>query len=318
VPDATIVITTRDRCDELAPAVETALAQRGVDIEVLVIDDGSRDGTSAMLADRYPTVRVDRTEHSLGLIKQRTRAARLARSPIIVSIDDDARLVSEHTVAQTLEDFDHERVGAVAIPFLDVRQQGTVARQVAPDRDGRWVTHAYIGTAHALRRDLFLALGGYRGSLVRQGEEFDYCLRMLAAGRVVRLGRADRLEHHESPRRPLADMFRLSTRNELLRTFYLVPLPQAVLVAVKQVLGNVDAARRHGLGRAGLRGVWNAAVMAAHTRGERRPVSATVFRADRELRRRGPLRLTDLEPLLPVLDSSAEAARLVGGDIVTA
>src|SRR5436190_15705876 len=98
MPEATIVITTRDRRDELAPAVETALAQRGADVEVLVVDDGSRDGTSEMVADRYPAVRVDRTERSLGLIAQRTRAARLARAPIIVSIHDDARLVSEPTV----------------------------------------------------------------------------------------------------------------------------------------------------------------------------------------------------------------------------
>ena len=177
------------------------------------------------------------------------------------------------------------------------------------------MTHAYIGTAHALRRDLFLELGGYRGSLIRQGEEFDYCLRMLAAGRIVRLGRADRLEHHESPRRPLASMFTLSTRNELLRTFYLVPLPQALVVAAKQLIANVDAARRQGYGRAGLRGVWDAAVMAARMRGERRPVDAGVLRADRELRRRSPIRLEDLEALLPALDSTAAGARL--GELVT-
>ena len=310
MPDATVVITTKDRRDELPRAVESVLAQEGADIELLVVDDGSRDGTSDMLAERFPGVRVDRSERSLGLIAQRTRAAGLARSPGIVSIDDDARFVSPRTVAQTLEDFDHVRIGAVAIPFLDVREQGTAKRQDAPDRAERWITHVYIGTAHALRRDLFLELGGYRGSLTRQGEEYEYCLRMLAAGRVVRLGRADRLEHHESPRRPTAEMYRLSSRNELLRTFYLAPLPHAVSAAAKQVIGSVGVARRHGHGRAGACGVADAVAMAARTRAERRPVRREVLRADRALRRRSPISLPELEPLLPPIDPASPGARL--------
>lgn len=310
VPDATVVITTRDRRAELPDAIESALAQEGADVEVLVVDDGSRDGTSAMVAERYPAVRVDRTERSFGLIAQRSRAARLARAPIIVSIDDDARLVSPRTVAQTLEDFDHDRFGAVAIPFLDVRGQGTSMRQVPPDRSGRWVTHAYIGTAHALRRELFLELGGYRGVLRRQGEEFEYCLRMLAAGRVVRLGRADRVEHHESPQRVTREVLRLATRNELLRTFYLVPLPQAVVVAAKQLADTLPTAHRLGDLGAGLSGAGDAMRMAARTRGQRRPVGRLVLRADRRLRRGSPLLLEALEPHLPPLAAAALGARL--------
>lgn len=315
MPDATVVITTRDRRDELPRAIETALAQEGAAVEVLVVDDGSRDGTSAMVAERYPDVRLDRTEHSLGLIAQRSRAARLARAPIIVSIDDDARLVSPRTVAQTLEDFDDERIGAVAVPFLDVRAaQVTVERQVAPERTARWVTNVYIGTAHALRRELFLELGGYRSAFSRQGEEFELCLRMLAAGRVVRLGRADRLEHHESPRRPTETMVRLATRNDLLRTFYSVPMPQAVPVAGKQIVGTLAMARRASRLRAGLQGLAEAARMAARNRDQRRPVGRDALRVDRELRRRGPLRLETLEPLLPPLDASAPGARLLASE----
>ena len=310
MPDATVVITTKDRRDELPLAIESVLAQEGADIELLVVDDGSRDGTSEMVAGRYPGVRIDRSERSLGLIAQRTRAAGLASAPVIVSIDDDARFVSPHTIAQTLADFDHERIGAVAIPFVDIRAQGTAARQEAPDHAQRWIAHVYVGTAHALRRDVFVELGGYRGSLIRQGEEVEYCLRMLAAGRVVRLGRADRLEHHESPRRPTADMYRLSSRNELLRTFYLEPLPGALATAAKQVAANVAVAHRHGHGRPGARGIAEAVAMAARTRSQRRPVGRGVMRADRALRRREPLRLEALEPLMPAIDPAAPGARL--------
>ena len=96
-------------------------------------------------------------------IYQRTAAASLVSSRVIVSIDDDARLVSPRTIEQTLEDFDHPRIGAVAIPYVDVRRGGT-RRQQPPDHEQRWITDTFIGTAHALLREPFLDLGGYRTS----------------------------------------------------------------------------------------------------------------------------------------------------------
>jgi len=199
LPDATIVITSKDRRDDLREALHTALAQTA-DVEVLVIDDGSTDGTSEMVRQEFPQVRLERSEQSLGLVEQRNRAAHLARGPIIVSIDDDARLISPRTVEQTLRDFDDARIGAVAIPFLDIRQSPD-PRQVAPDAVDRWCANVYVGTAHALRRDVFLALGGYRGEFRHMTEEYDLCLRLYGSGHVVRLGRADLLHHLESPKR---------------------------------------------------------------------------------------------------------------------
>ncbi|MGH7213703.1 MAG: glycosyltransferase family 2 protein, partial [Tepidisphaeraceae bacterium] len=222
--DATVVITTKDRKDELRRAVASAVAQVGAAVEVLVIDDGSTDGSSDMLRAEFSTVRVERYERSLGLIVRRNHAAALATAPVILSIDDDAVLVSTHTVAQTLTEFDHPRVGAVAVPFVDIKQ-GPQVRQRAPDFARVYVASSFIGTAHALRRDLFLKLGGYREQLFHQGEEADYCLRMLDAGCVVRLGSADPIHHFESPRRDFRRMDVYGRRNDVLYAWHNVPLP---------------------------------------------------------------------------------------------
>src|SRR3954453_4896293 len=162
LPAASVVITSRNRKDHLREAVASALAQ-DADVEVLVVDDGSTDGSGEMVQAEFPQARLIRHDESAGLIVRRTEAAQAATGDIVVSIDDDARLVSEHTVSQTLADFDHERIGAVAMPFVDVRQS-PAPRQTPPDATGRWVTSSYIGTAHAVRRDVFLALGGYTGA----------------------------------------------------------------------------------------------------------------------------------------------------------
>jgi hypothetical protein len=95
-------------------------------------------------------------------------------------LDDDAVFSSPFVVEQTLLDFSHPRIGAVAIPYIEPHKANK-EMQRAPTREDVWITASYIGTAHAVRRDVFLALGGYREHLVHQGEEGDFCLRMLAA-----------------------------------------------------------------------------------------------------------------------------------------
>jgi glycosyltransferase involved in cell wall biosynthesis len=144
-PSASVVITTRNRKEELRDAIKSALAQT-VSVEVLVIDDGSTDGTSDMIR----------------------------------TIDDDAIFKSPLTVVQTLSEFEHPRVGAVAIPYIEPRKSPLVCQQ-APSKDGIFVTDSFIGTAHAVRKDVFLRIGGYRDYLVHQGEEMDFCIRMMEA-----------------------------------------------------------------------------------------------------------------------------------------
>jgi glycosyltransferase involved in cell wall biosynthesis len=309
-PAATIAVTTRNRVEELEQLLPTALAQTA-DCEVLVIDDGSTDGTSDHVRRHFPEVRLERSEQSLGLIVQRTRAAQMARAPILVSVDDDARMPSTTTVEQTLADFDHPRIGAVAIPFVDVRTS-TVVRQEAPDAEGRWITPSYIGTAHALRRDVFLGVGGYRSGLAQQAEEPDYCLRMLAAGYVVRLGRAEHVLHLESPKRDLARLYRLGARNEVLHGWHNVPFPYLPVRIAKVLAYQSYLAVFERRGLPVWRGIAEAVRAAWALRGDRRPVSRAAYRLDHDLRRRSPTRLEEIEHgLPPPLELSAHAPATV-------
>jgi hypothetical protein len=200
---ASVVITTKNRKEELLKAVESAMGQRCL-LEVIVIDDGSTDGTADELKKKFsvfssqfseeepatsysppvttslPVLRLIRHEESRGLIVRRNEGARVARGDVIFSMDDDAVFSSPFVVEQTLRDFSHPRIGAVAIPYIEPHKANREIQR-APTREDIWITASYIGTAHAVRRDIFLALGGYREHLVHQGEEGDFCLRMLAA-----------------------------------------------------------------------------------------------------------------------------------------
>jgi GT2 family glycosyltransferase len=297
---ATVVITTRNRREELRTALESALRQRGMP-QVLVWDDGSTDGTADMVRAEFPVVRLHREPRSVGLIVARNRAARLVETPVIVSIDDDAEFMTDDTVEQTLRDLDSPAIGAVAIPHLDVNKpaNGWQAPR-APDRgETVWVTSAYVGTAHAVRRELFLRLGGYREEFFHQGEELDFCLRMLDAGWWVRLGRAARpIHHYESPKRDLRRVDVYGRRNEILHIWLNVPgrwvVPHLAFRILKGVrlglevgrLANMLAGIGQGL-RSGLR-AWS----------RRSPVRVATVRVDHRLRREQAVRLEDVAPAL--------------------
>ena len=282
---ASVIITTRNRKEELRNAIESALAQT-IPLEVLVMDDSSTDGTAEMVRSEFPSVHLERSETAFGLIVQRNRAARLAGGDVIFSIDDDAAFTSPHTVAQTLHEFDSPHVGAVAIPYVEPRKSSVVHQQ-APSAEGVFITDDFIGTAHAVRKDVFLQLGGYRELLIHQGEEMDFCIRMLAAGYMVRLGRADAIHHLESLRRDLRRMDFYGTRNSILFAWQNVPwlyLPANLLMATFNCIRwTLEPARLN----IRLRGI--ARGFLDFSRAQRAPVCPATFKLWRVLRKRGPL-----------------------------
>lgn len=225
-PTVSVVISTKNRKEELRETLASACAQT-VRSEIIVLDDGSTDGTSRMVEDLFPTVILKRTEVSRGYIHQRNRGAEIATGSIIISIDDDAVFSSTTVIEQTLNDFADPRIGAVAIPFREPRKSDRL-QQHAPDPNSTWITSSYIGTAHAIRADIFLGLGGYRELFVHQGEEDDLCLRMLEAGFFVRLGRSLPILHWESPKRDYERMDFYGPRNAIL--FHRLNSPVAFLL----------------------------------------------------------------------------------------
>ncbi|HTW93392.1 MAG TPA: glycosyltransferase family 2 protein [Tepidisphaeraceae bacterium] len=294
---ATVVIATKNRSADLAIAIESALAQTARP-EVLVIDDGSTDGTSQMVAEKYPEVRLDRAEISRGYIVQRNRAAQMAKGQILFSIDDDAAFSSPRVVEQTLTEFDHPRVGAVAIPFADVRKSPRI-NQWAPSAERIYVSYSYIGTAHALRRDLFLRMGGYRDVLIHQGEEQDFTVRILDAGYITRTGRADPIHHFESPHRDEGRATLHARRNEILYAWHNVPMPYFPFhLTATMAKGLLYGFRRKCLPLC-VRGELSGLAAMCGEPGKRRPVRGTTYRLSRWLRKHDPSPLASIESRLP-------------------
>lgn len=289
-----MVIVTKDRREEALRAVGSAAAQRPR-VEVLLVDDGSSDGRAGAVAVAHPLFRVDRREESKGYIVRRNEAAELATASIIVSIDDDAELPQDDIVATTVAEFKDPKIGAVAMPYRDLPDESVYQR--APEECGVHRVHRFRGTAFPVRRHVFVRLGGFRPMLVHQAEVADFCLRLLDAGYVVRLGRAEPVNHFASPNRDVQRIWLCECRNDVLFAWHNVPLPDLVTQVGRTTLHLLWLGR--GVNHTGLfaRGLLVGARDAARDRSNRRPVDRRAWRLYRRPGKQ-PTRLELVDPRL--------------------
>ena len=249
------------------------------------MDDASEDGTPEVISREFPQVTVVRSHESKGCIVQRNRAARMASGDIIFSIDDDAEFSTTEIVKQTLQEFVDPSIGAIAIPYTEPKKSDRIF-QKAPDTRHVWIASSFIGTAYAIRKTMFCELGGYCDEFVRQGEEPDLAVRMLARGYVIRMGGADVIRHYESPIRDHRQMDFFGSRNLLLFQWRNAPLrvlPFAMLATAAKVLMLSFRPRKFVVRLEGVvRGIRDMTTLA------RRPVDYQTYRKWRRLRKRGP------------------------------
>jgi GT2 family glycosyltransferase len=310
---ASVVIPTCNRVEELRALIHSLLAQN-VPVEILVMDDGTSKATAEMIRNEFSQIRYYHLGSGRGPAFQRNRGIELASNNFVFPVDDDVLFSSPRILEQTVADFEHPRIAAVGIPFINIRH-GQVVRQRAPNAERIYVTHAFVGAAHAVRRDVFLKLGGYREHFFYMGEEGDLCIRMLNAGYVIRLGNAAPVRHLESPSRqtPLAD--RYGRRNDILFAWHNVPVPllpsHLAATTINGILSGIQTGNIVGM----LGGTLSGYAQIWPLRRERRPVSSSIYRLHRQLKKKGPLQLekieTDLPPLVDIETTNVDATRIL-------
>jgi GT2 family glycosyltransferase len=278
---ATILITTKNRRDELRRALRSVLSQ-DISCSILVFDDGSTDGTSEAVGREFPFVRVVRSERSLGIIAARNAAMRLCDTSVVVTIDDDCVVQSPGTIRQTLSNFDHPRVAAVAIPCCTPTRGSQEPLPLSCE--GRRAVSEFTGCSNAVRLDVFLQLGGFREDFWRQVEEYDFCTRLLEAGYVVLQGDADPIFHYESHARNADSIVFYNVRNHIIYAWANVPGWRMPLHAAISTLNTTRAALRRGFVRPAVAGALaGLAQLLRHS--HRSPVSLRTYLLVRRLRK---------------------------------
>lgn len=192
-PEVSVVIPTHDRARELLKrSLSSALNQEAVEIEVVVVDDGSRDGTPEALAavgDRR--VRMIRNAASQGLARARNLGIAAAHAPWVAFLDDDDVWAPRKLRAQ-LDLAEASGASFVYSPALYVNERGGV-ETLAPAPDPRTLFAALLrgvavpagGSNVIVERELITRAGGFDPRFVHL-VDFECWLRLVRAHPAAR------------------------------------------------------------------------------------------------------------------------------------
>jgi GT2 family glycosyltransferase len=286
----TVGITTRNRSAALERCVRSLARLQPLAARALIFDDASEQPVEALVKGAAPAeidVRVIRDDRAVGNIAGRNRLVKEAEAEFVLLLDDDAVIFEGAPIQRAMDLLASDpRVAAVAFAQGEADGRPWPERMQPAQARGPVYVPAFIGFAHLLRRDTFLALGGYRESLVFYGEEKDFCVRALDAGhRIVYLPDAI-VGHVPDPGGRSASRYvRFVIRNDCLYSLYNEPWPLAAIsLPVRLWRYRRMAAPNRDSG--GLRWIAREIAHALPTvRRERRPVSWATIREWRRLAR---------------------------------
>jgi glycosyltransferase involved in cell wall biosynthesis len=112
-------VPTHDEGPNLRRTVHCLLATMPADGEIVVVDDGSTDGSTGFLGPSYPLVRVIRPPERVGPAVARNLGGEAARGEIVVFCD--AHITPQQRWFEAFRDaLEGERVGAVGPAISDV------------------------------------------------------------------------------------------------------------------------------------------------------------------------------------------------------
>jgi glycosyltransferase involved in cell wall biosynthesis len=183
-PLVTVAISTWNRAHLVGRAIRCALAQTFENIEVLVVDDGSTDGTSVVLADLDDArLRRVRHEQNHGISRTRNTAIGLARGEWIAFLDDDNEWPPDYLERQLAVATSRPEAGVVYCRAR-ARHARSGSESLMDDALGHAnvFRHLVAGwhlqmSATLIRRSLLIEIGGLDEQL-RANEDRDLWLRL--------------------------------------------------------------------------------------------------------------------------------------------
>ena len=164
-----ILIATKNRITNLTSTLKNIehLLNRD-EVECIVFDDGSTDGTSEFIKENYPKISILRNEISKGLIFSRNLLLATTTAQYAISLDDDAHFLTENPLDAIQNYFQYNpNCGVIAFRiFWGVTEPAITCTDQMPCR-----VKGYIGCGHVWKIDAWRKIPNYPEWFVFYGEE---------------------------------------------------------------------------------------------------------------------------------------------------
>jgi O-antigen biosynthesis protein len=206
-----IIIPTYNQCNYLIRCMESIVQHTPVPYELIVVDNGSDDGTAEYIAQAPVNIRYWRNETNLGFAGAINRGLMMARGTTLLLLNNDT-VVSGGWLTNLLACVQSDpRIGIagpvsnnisgeqlVAVPYTDIDGMHRYAAEHNVSNPALWrSTTRLTGFCMLLRRDVFERLGYMdEGFVIGNCEDDDYGYRARLLGYELMIA-GDTIVHHE-------------------------------------------------------------------------------------------------------------------------
>jgi len=191
-PLVSVLMTAYNREKYIAQAIESVIAQTFTDLELVIVDDGSKDQSHEIAlgyAKKDSRIHVYRNERNLTDYHNRNRAAELARGQFLKYLDSDDMLYPHglEVMVGSMEEYPKAGLGlcqpdSQPCPYPVLLTPQDAYREHFLHETGLLF---YGPTFTIVRADAFRALGGFSGK--RYVGDFELWLKMAAKFGVVKM-----------------------------------------------------------------------------------------------------------------------------------
>lgn len=188
--------------------IRSLLDQKYDSLEIIVVDNASRDGSVDMLRSAFGNVitLIDSPDN-LGFGQANNLAAAYAKGDYLLLVNPDARLLDNAFISTLISFLErHPHVGIAGPEIHEPSKQKYVLPKRRYPSEGRlkyrdalkrlpgpyaWI----LGACMCLKRSLYEQIGGFDPDFFLYGEDTDICLRVRKAGYQVGYCEAAKLTH---------------------------------------------------------------------------------------------------------------------------
>jgi GT2 family glycosyltransferase len=180
-----------NRKHDVEEGVQELMKQSYKNIEIIVVDNGSRDGTPGMVKNKFPEVTLIALEENIGVAAY-NKGFQQAQGKYIVILDDDS-FPGTNAIPRMVEEFEkNEKLGVVAFDvrnYYDYKKTNLIHEknetheiQEKVEKKDTGYQMAFNGAGVGIRKKCIDEVGGYPEEFFLYWNEQDLSIRILNAG----------------------------------------------------------------------------------------------------------------------------------------
>jgi GT2 family glycosyltransferase len=181
-PLVTCFILNWNRKEETCRAIDSVINQSYTKIEILLVDNGSDDGSLAYIQSKYPQIHCVQLEKNFGCPGGRNRGIKYCKGKYVFHVDNDG-VLHEKAVEKAIEIIHSDTEIAVLTGLIiDFADDSEIDVNIALDNKNHYQTNLFQGGISIHRKSIYSEVGFYPDDYMYGGEETYLSYRILDAG----------------------------------------------------------------------------------------------------------------------------------------